>query len=253
MSAVGQGRESVIEFCHRCGSELAAREWAGEGGFFCPHCGAPQILLPEHMRAENSPEPTAATVAGTSGVLAPPTPREIHWRTAIRYGALVAAIGGVLCGAGVVSSLASFLGFLWVVSGGVIALAFYQKHKPAAKMNVRVGFRIGVATGVMMTAALALALATAGVVARFGLHRMSEVDSQMVAFQTQMMEKMQEQKQNPEVQAEAIKLLRSPEVRGGVAVVYLGVLGAVLLVLSAGGGAFAGMLRSRQQGARSVL
>ncbi len=252
MSAVGQARESAIEFCHRCGSELAAREWAGEGGFFCPHCGAPQILLPEHMRAENSPE-TAAAAGGTSGVLAPPTPREIHWRTAIRYGALVAAVGGVLCGVGVVSTVASFLGFLWTVSGGVIALAFYQKHKPAARMNIRVGFRIGVATGLMMTASLALALATAGVVARFGLHRMSDVDSQIVAFQAQMTEKMQEQKQNPEVQAEATKLLRSPEVRGGVAVVYLGVMGAVLMLLSAGGGAFAGMLRSRRQGAQSVL
>ena len=52
MSVGGGSAAGTIEFCHRCGAELPTREWAGEGGFFCPHCGAPQILLPEHMRAE---------------------------------------------------------------------------------------------------------------------------------------------------------------------------------------------------------
>ncbi len=245
----GSGALDNKEFCHRCGAELPAREWAGDGGFFCPHCGAPQILLPEHMRTEVAEsEPAAMSVT-----LPPPIPKEIHWRTAIRYGALVALVGGVLTGVGTVSGFLSFLGFLWVVSGGVIAMGFYQKHKPAAKMNVRVGFRIGVVTGLMMTAALAIALAAAGAVARFGLHRMADFDGQLVSFQAQMKEKMQEQQQSPEVTAEAVKLMDSAEVRGGVAVVYLGMLGGILLLVSAGGGAFAGMLGTRRQGARGVL
>ena len=247
----------VKEFCHRCGAELPAREWAGDGGFFCAHCGAPQILLPEHMRVEVGDAELAGVSGGESGAagatLPPPIPKEIHWRTAIRYGAVVAGVGGVLTGVGTVSGFVSFLGFLWVVSGGVIALGFYQKHKPAATMNVRVGFRIGVMTGLLMTAALGTALAVAGAVARFGVHRMAEFDGQLVSFQGQMKEKMQEQQQTPEVKVEAMKLMDSAEVRGGVAVVYLGMLGGILLLVSAGGGAFAGMLGTRRQGARRVL
>jgi opacity protein-like surface antigen len=152
-----------------------------------------------------------------------------------------------------VSGVASFLGFLWVVSGGVIVLGFYQKQKPAARMNVGVGFRIGAVTGLMMTAALALALGTAGVVARFGVHRMAEFDEQVQGFEAQMTERMRDQKQSPEVQAEAQRLMNSAEVRGGVAVLYLGLLGGVLVLISAGGGAFAGMVGTRRQSARRML
>ena len=45
-------------------------------------------------------------------------PREVHWRTAIRYGALVAAIGGVLAGLGTINGFVSFLSFLWVSERG---------------------------------------------------------------------------------------------------------------------------------------
>ena len=199
------------------------------------------------------PEAETSGAAATSGVVPPPVAREIHWRTALRYGGLVALIGGALTALGILNAFVSFLSFLWVVSGGVLALGFYQKHKPSARMNVRVGFRIGVATGLMMTAALALALAGAGVAARFGLHRMREFDAQVQSFQGQMMDRMQEQKQSPEVLAEAGRLMISPEVRGGVAVVYLAMLGGVLVLLSAGGGAFAGMLGTRRQRAQGVL
>jgi predicted RNA-binding Zn-ribbon protein involved in translation (DUF1610 family) len=242
-------RTGMTEACHRCGAELPTREWAGEGGFFCPHCGAPQILLPEHMRME---QPEAEAAAATSTVVPPPLPREVHWRTALRYGALVAVVGGVLTGLGMVSGVASFFGFLWVVSGGVIVLGFYQKQKPAARMSVGVGFRIGVVTGLLMTAALAVALGSAGVVARFGVHRMTEFDAQVQGFEGQMTERMRDQKQSAEVQAEAQRLMGSVEVRGGVAVVYLGLLGGVLVLVSAGGGAFAGMVGTRRQSARRM-
>jgi hypothetical protein len=208
--------------------------------------------MPEHLRME-APESGESAAAASSGVAAPPQPREVHWRTALRYGALVAVVGGALTGVGTVSGFVSFLSFLWVVSGGVIVLGFYQKHKPAARMNVRVGFRIGVATGVMMTAALALAFGIAGAAARYGLHRMGDFDAQVQSFEGQMTERMRDQKQSPEVQAEAERLMNSPEVRGGVAVVYLGILGGVLVLLSAGGGAFAGMMRTRRQGVSRTL
>ena len=199
----------VNEFCHRCGAELPAREWAGDGGFFCPHCGAPQILLPDYLRAEVAETPRDEAGLGVNTALPPPMPKEIHWRTAIRDAALVAVVGGVLTGVGTASGFVSFLGFLWVVSGGVIAMGFYQKRKPAATMSVRVGLRVGAVTGVLMMAALAVALATAGSVARFGLHRMAEFDGQVATFQEQMKVKMREQQQSPEVTAEAMKLMES--------------------------------------------
>ncbi len=236
------------ESCHRCGGDLPDREWAGDGGFFCPHCGAPQILLPESMRPETAgtgsePQPNVVASAGTTDS----QPREVHWRTAIRYSALVALIGAALTGLGTILGFASFLSFLWVVSGGVLTLSFYQKQKPAARMNARVGFRIGVITGVLMTACLAVALAAAGAIARFGVHRMAEFDTQVQALEQQVSDRMREQQQSPEITDEATRMMRSAEVKGGVAVVYLGILGGVLLLLSAGGGAFAGILGARRK------
>jgi predicted RNA-binding Zn-ribbon protein involved in translation (DUF1610 family) len=232
------------EFCHRCGAELPAREWAGDGGFFCPQCGAPQILLPEEMRIE-IPEPSL--LQESTGHLPPPLVRAVHWRTAIRYAALVAAVGAGLTALGTVSNFASFLSFLWIVSAGVITLGFYRKQKPAGRMSVGVGFRIGIVTGVLMTTALAAVFAGAGVVSRFGLHRMGGFDAQVQVLEGQMTERMQDQQQSPEVMAEAKRMMQSAEVRGGVAVVYLGVMGAMLMAFSAGGGAFAGMLGTRRR------
>lgn len=242
-------------FCHRCGGELAPHAVTDESGLFCPHCGAPQILLPEYMRPEPVPEPLAITA--TTGAVPPPLPQVIDWRNALICGAAVAIVAAVLTGIGVISSFASLINFVWVISGGVMAVALYQKRRADVLMNGRVGARIGLTAGLMVIVAIGLALSVAGVAARFGLHRMGGFDAQVAeaaqTMQTQMQASMQEQKQSREVQDKVIGMVNSPEVRAGVAVVYLGLLGGIVVLLGMGGGAFAGMLRAKRQGVQGLL
>jgi hypothetical protein len=55
---------------------------------------------------------------------------------------------------------------------------------------------------------------------------------------------MHERSQPADVQAKLIALMSSQEMRSGIAIFYLGILAILLLLLSTGGGAFAGMMRS---------
>lgn len=247
-------------FCHRCGAELVRAgmlHGTGEGeSLFCTHCGAPQLVLPDYMRVG---EPEVA--GGATTAVAPPpasaAESETDWRAALGCGAVVAGVGALLTAGGMVYDVLSLMSFVWVSSGAVIAISLYRKRRPAAAMDLRVGFRMGIAVGLMMLAGMAVALGTVGVVARFGVHRMGGYDAQVAtatkAWQAQVGAKLDEGKQTPEIRANALGMVNSEEVRAGVALMTFGFVGGLVLALSAGGGAFAGMLSTRRDGAKGLL
>jgi hypothetical protein len=146
--------------------------------------------------------------------------------------------------------LLSPVSFLWIMSASLITLGFYQRRRPAAWMDVRVGARIGVLVGVCLALEVGTAMAGAGLVARFGLHAMGGFDSQMAA----QMQKAIQQSSTP-VTAEMMGLLGSPEFRGGMILAGFAFLAAGLVVLSTLGGAFAGLLGQlrMRRGPRSIL
>jgi len=236
------------ELCHRCQRELpqgtaGSRQSGDDAILFCPHCSAPQIRLPEHMRSEGDSAPA------TTGATPPPRPiltdpRQIDWRAALFAAGLVAAVSAILAVLGINSGAASMADLFWMLSGAVIALGIYMRTRPRAWIDARVGGRIGLVTGILSISAVLVALAVAGVIARFGLHRMggfdSELGQQFAALQVQM----HERSQPADVQAKLIALMSSQEMRSGIAIFYLGILAILLLLLSTGGGAFAGMMRS---------
>jgi hypothetical protein len=152
------------EYCHRCGSELP--ESRGESPF-CPHCGSPQLFLPDYE------EQTGSTDADTTGAVPPPRPRQVEWKTAIRCAVLVAGVAALLSVVSARVQLVSPLTWLWTVSGSLITLALYQKRKPQAWMDAGIGARIGVVVGLALMAFFAVAMSAAGLVARFGLHSMA--------------------------------------------------------------------------------
>ena len=248
------------EYCHRCHGELpgraAANPYDDEGALlFCPRCGAPQILLPEHMRVEA----VEAEQINTTGATPPPRPAnapgslkdgQIDWRIALAAGALVAVVGAVLELIGLKSNAVSLLSLLWTMGGAVIALGLYARHRPAAWMDARVGLRVGVATGLVLIAAMGIALAATGVVMRFGTHSLGSFDAEIAAnfglMRQQMVARLQEQQQSADIQQKILGFMGSQEVRAGFAMFYLGVLGGVIMLVSAGGGAFAGMMRASQ-------
>jgi hypothetical protein len=224
------------EFCHRCGGELPAG--SGESPF-CPHCGAPQLSLSlENQSVETGGEVAGeAAAVGTTGALPAAGARKVEWKTAIRCAAAVAGVGALLSVGAIRVDLLSPVSFLWIMSASLITLGFYQRRRPAAWLDVRVGARIGVVVGVCLALELGVAMAGAGLVARYGLHAMGSFDAQMTA----QVQKAVQQSSTP-VPAEMMGFLGSPEFRGGMILAGFAFLSAGLVVMSTLGGAFAGLL-----------
>src|SRR5579863_2620784 len=223
------------ELCHRCHGELppsiAGDRHDDESAIlFCPCCGAPQIRLPDHMRAETP----AVAAPNTTGAVPPPRPAgfgpgQIDWRAALPAAALVALIGIVLMVIGFEFAAASFLSTIWIMGAAVIVLGLYTRSRPQAWMDSRVGLRIGFTTGLTMIAAMGIALAATGVIMRFGTHSLGGFDAELAqSFDTmraQMMLRMQEQEQPADLQQKVLGFMSSPEAHAGIAIFYLFVTG----------------------------
>jgi hypothetical protein len=229
------------EFCHRCGGELP--QGSGESPF-CPHCGTPQLFLAiENQSVETGGEPAVgADGAPSTGRMPPPPPGQVEWKTAIRCAAVVAGIGSVLTLAAMRVDVLSAVSFLWIMSASLITLGLYQKRRPAAWIDVRVGARIGVLVGVCLALGLGIVVAGWGVVARFGLHSMGAFDSAMTA---QLQEAIR--RSTTPIPAEMMGFVKSPEFRAGMMLGLFAFVSACLMVMSAVGGAFAGLLRTRRR------
>ncbi|HEX9201097.1 MAG TPA: zinc ribbon domain-containing protein [Acidobacteriaceae bacterium] len=228
------------EFCHRCGGELPAGK--GESPF-CPQCGTPQLFLSmENQSVETGGEPAvdAAGVAST-GALPPPQPRQVEWKTAILCAAAVAGIGSMLSLLAMRVDALSPVSLLWIMSASLITLGLYQKRRPAAWIDVRVGARIGLMVGLCLALGLGISMAGWGLVARFGLHSMGSFDAQMAA---QLQKTIQQQLTPPP--PELVRLFTSPEGRAGIMLAGFAMVSAFLLALSTLGGAFAGLVRMRR-------
>ena len=79
----------------------------------------------------------------------------MEWKTAIRCAALVAVIAaGVERVWRMRVQGVSLLGWLWTISGSMIALALYQRRRPLAWMDAGVGARIGLVVGLALVACL---------------------------------------------------------------------------------------------------
>jgi len=221
------------ESCHRCGGDLPA----GDGSVaFCPYCGAPQIYLIDY---EQTPEEAEA---GTTGAVPPPRPRRVEWKTAIRCAGLVAVVAAGLSLVATRIPLVSPLSSLWTISGSLIAVGLYQRRRPTAWMDVGIGVRIGIVVGLALVTCLAVSMAGAGLVARYGLHSMAGFDAELTAQLHAQIEKAAAANAQPEAM---MRYLYSPEFRAGMMLTGFAMVSGILLVLSAVGGAVGGLLRMR--------
>ncbi len=137
-----------------------------------------------------------------------------------------------------------FLSLLWTISGSIITLALYQRRRPLAWMDARVGARIGVIVGLALVVFFAVTIAISGLVARYGLHSMAGVDSQLTSeLQVQFEKATAITPQPPEIKG----LWFSPEFRAGMMLTGFGMMAGILLVLSTVGGAVGGFMRMRRK------
>jgi hypothetical protein len=232
--------------CHRCHAELPGDVAGGtsyggdeERALFCPRCGAPQILLPEYLRAE-----VAATPAGdaaTTGTVPPPRPQLVEWTVAIRCVLPVAIATGVLSVLAFVAPGASLLNMLCVLGGSGIVLGLYRA-------------RVGLLTGLMMVLAMGIGLSAAGAVARVALHRTATLDAEMNQYleaqRAQVAASARAQAQDAEAQQHVVNLLTSPEGEAACVLGTLAFCGGFIVLLTSALGGFAGLLQTRRRALR---
>lgn len=254
------------ELCHRCHAELpepAAGSSRGDEDaiLFCPRCAAPQIHLPEHMRTE-----PAATVAPTTGELPPPrlfgegvtsSFSQIDWRAALRCGAFVAAVAALLTVLSFAFAAFTFFGLLWTFSAASVALGLYARLRPQAKMDARIGMKVGVTAGVLLLAAIGIGLAATGVILRFGTHSMEQFDKANTEQRKQVVTWVQQNVDDKDLAAKLTENLTSPrmntpEMHAANALGGMALQSVMILFICAGSGAFAGRLRG-SQAARASL
>ena len=232
------------EYCLNCGEELpgASRETP-----FCPHCGAPQLKLSAELQ---QPEPEERGAA-TTGMRPPPRPNAVDWRMAIRCAAAVATVGGLLAVIALRVPVLTPATVLWTVSGSLITLGLYQNRRPSARMDAGIGARIGAMVGVCLGLGLAVPVAVAGVVARFGLHAMAAFDGQMTTLQGMVQQAMQQsaQRSGAPLPPNMMQFVQTQEYRAALVLMYCGFVAVALLAISALGGAFGGLLRTRHRAA----
>jgi hypothetical protein len=245
------------ELCHRCHHELPETFAGSSRGdedalLFCPRCGAPQLCLPEHMRAD-VPEASRST-----GALPPPRPDglpagQVNWRAAFLGITLVAGIEAALAALAAAFPPVAFLLSVWTLAGGILAVRLYARARPGLWLDARTGMRIGIAAGVLLIAASGVALAAAGVVQRFGTHSLARYDQELAEQRRQIQAKgiawFDQQVQDKDLQAKyaaqvSSPSMNSPEVLAGSALFGRGLEAFFVLLFSAGGGALAGTLRT---------
>ena len=217
--------------CHRCDGDLPGDDLRG----FCPTCGAPQL------RFEADPE--MASDAGTSsGTAPPPRPREINWPLGMRCAVAVAL------GTTVVFAAAFFLPYLGLPSllllfgASFLTVGLYRRRLPGAVMTAGVGARLGLSTGVLLMAGLAISLSAVLLLARYRMHTMTAFDAQ---WKSQVAELLDRTRANSSVPPEAELQMQRPEFRAGSMLAGLVLLGGFLVVISAGSGAFAGSIATQ--------
>ena len=249
------------ELCHRCHGELpisnsSDRHDEDTAVLFCPRCGSPQILLQDHMRIEVP----AAVPHDSTGALPPPRPgnvgkSNINWRAAIVAGSLVAAIGAVLSVLGMKFLALGFVGTIWTISCAVLTLGLYARQNPTLKVNGQIGMRVGVIAAVLMISAIGFGTAATGVVLRFGTHQMAQFDQESTQrrkdLQAQFLEILKKNTDDKDLITQYATAINSPqanspEMLAGSALAGGALQGLILILLSAGGGAFAGMMRGVQ-------
>jgi hypothetical protein len=121
--------------CYKCGQAV------DEGIPFCPHCAAPQIRV---VLAEPALSPAAIAPAMTRTAVGQPIPSvaiSMPWSESVQPCAIAAAIAAVTMVLKLVVPAVAVLG------AGFLAVAFYRRRIPEARLNAIAGARLGALCG----------------------------------------------------------------------------------------------------------
>jgi hypothetical protein len=181
--------------------------------------------------------------AGSTGTLPPPRPNQIDWRLAIRSASLVALIAAILGLVGQRIPSLSIFSFVWVISASLTTMALYQRRRPLASMNLRIGMKIGMLVGVTLMFALGASMSLGFVVARFGMHALGGFDGEIAQLMKQLMVQITAK---GTVTPEQLAFIDTVQFRTGYLLFAFGIGLFSVFATSIFGGAVAGLLRTRR-------
>jgi hypothetical protein len=189
----------------------------------------------------------AATDAGLPVALPGAThPDGIVWPAAIRYAALAGGLAAALTVVAFAVPPIILLAWFWAIGAPVVVLGIYHAKLRPARLRAGFGARLGLLCGLAIAFCMSIINAAALVLARYVFH-VSAVDTQLASLFAQM--RSNPQLQGNPAQATILNYLNIPEYRAGLLLVMSGFALVLYLGLSALGGAFAAMLRSRSNAA----
>ncbi len=230
--------------CVRCGGELPVlgTGMSASSAAYCPACGSPQLRITEEEIAL-----AAAALAGVP-VSRPVGGREIVWPDAIAV-AVTCGFGMGILSSYLVGALNNLV-FIWAITGGVCAVALYERRAPGARLSAGIGARIGALSGILAGAVATMLTALVMVMERFLFGQGHMVD----AFVAELLKDMTQMPSQLVPLGDKNPFLLMVQTPSGHAVLLLSwVSGTMmwLLVFSLLGGAAAGRFfafRRRMQG-----
>lgn len=211
--------------CHRCSTPLR------EDDPFCPHCGAPQLVV-EPADSSLAQQPAVQFRGQGQG--------GVQWRAAIACALLVAIPVGLL-------SALTRTSFFFVLAGGFAAIALYRR-RTSATTDGRIGWRVGAILGAASAFLASAAWAAQLVVERYVLHNGAAIDKLFNAAAQQevdywMKASAQQGPQPPEVMR-AMKsvadFMLSPDGHAASQLTTAVVMSISMVLFAAIGGAIAG-------------
>lgn len=233
----------IQRHCPRCHTALQHED---DGTLlFCGTCGAPQVTVSEELAAQADKQRVALETGLLPGDPQSADGNGVVWSGAIRYAALAGVAAAALTLIAFALPPVILVAWFWAIGAPVVIIGVYSSRFRQTRLRPGFGARLGLLCGVAVFLGMTLVNTGGLLLARFAFHAASQVDGQLAAMFAQMRSTIQAQG-GPTVPS-AIAWLAVPENRVGLLLTMFGVLLIMYLGLSAAGGAFAVMLRSRSE------
>jgi hypothetical protein len=227
--------ELVEHACHKCGAAVE------DGVAFCPHCAAPQIRV--MAAAQPAPAPVRYSFDAPAGAperpisLAELQPGKLprSWAAANLAAGLAALLALIVA---VATGLPQLAFLVWMLGGGMLAVAIYRRRQRLASMTAGLGARLGARAGLMGFVIFGL-LSLAQMLALRGT-------GQLRAALEQAMKTSAARSGNPEAQ-QMLQHFLTPE--GIRTLIILGIVFMLVLFVAVStlGGAIAGALAGKRE------
>lgn len=200
--------------------------------------------MPEELLAQAQKQRAAFDSGGISGLPAAIHPDAAAWPVAIRYAALAGLLAAALTVVAFVVPPVILLAWFWAVGAPVVVLGIYASKLRPPRLRAGFGARLGLLCGLAIAFAMSVINVCGLVLARFVFHN-RQIDAQLTAMFTQMRSTIQQQ--GGAAQTPVLAWLNFPEDRLGLLLMMSAFVLLLYLGLSALGGAFAALLRSRSE------